>query len=146
VVRLDFELLELWRFDVQATWRWKLVEDAPLKLAKACNFSADQASGSIHLEFDWSKVIGSPGIGLYYAKWRLFGFSGATLVYVGDNLPEDFEIGDAPPGMITVGIPLEDGALAAHVLDPAIHCRLDPAAATTRPSTNPSVDEQKPSK
>lgn len=137
VLPIQLQLRELWQYDTIA-WKWVLMDDAPQKWAGAGRLVAAQAPGATEVQFDLSKVIGSPVIGLYCAKWRVAGVDRANLIYVGE-LPEDFEIGDAPPGMITTGVPTKNGTIATHVPDPAIYCRVIPTSATTKPTTKPSI-------
>jgi hypothetical protein len=124
---LPFKIVELWRFD-EPLQRWvrveRGVEDISVEPARA------PLTNIPGLAVDITPVMREQSFGLFYLKWELAGTPNATLVYVGELEPEDFEIGPPPQGMIVAPIPRADSAVAGFVPDPAIHCRSE---ATTRP-------------
>jgi hypothetical protein len=77
---------------------------------------------------DVSRLLRREPIGLFYARVRVGGHEGDTLIYLGPVKPNDVKVAPPPRGMIVAAVPYEDRAVVDYVPDPAVHC-----SATTQP-------------
>lgn len=119
-----FEFLELWQLDPKTRqWHHLPTEKIAKAVVKPKEKGTDEPDASQTLiEF---KDIPPRTAGLWYAKWRMDGIDGATLMRVGTasvakGIPP---LGDPPEGMIKMAVPIDLNKSEAMLIpDPRLAC------------------------